>query len=40
MKKIGSCLSCGREVYTNDLNLCKRCNRDADEEFLKALDNQ
>ena len=38
MKKIGACLSCGREVYTNDLNLCKRCHKDADAEFLKTLE--
>jgi len=25
MKKVGVCVNCGRTVYTNDLDLCKRC---------------
>ena len=40
MKKIGSCLNCGREVYTNELNLCKRCHKEADLEFLRELEKQ
>ena len=38
MKKIGTCLSCGREVYTNDMNLCKRCNKETDLDVLKTLE--
>ena len=26
MKKVGVCQNCGRNIYTNDLDLCKRCN--------------
>jgi hypothetical protein len=25
MKKVGVCTNCGRNCYTNDLDLCKRC---------------
>ena len=25
MKKVGICQNCGRNVYTNDIDLCKRC---------------
>ena len=35
MKKIGVCLNCERELYTNDLDLCKRCYQDVGLEFLK-----
>ena len=34
MKKIGVCLNCEREVYTNDLDLCKKCNQDVGANFL------
>ncbi len=27
MKKIGICQNCGRSVYTNDIDLCKRCHQ-------------
>ena len=29
MKKIGVCEGCGRELYVNESDLCKRCNREA-----------
>ena len=35
MKKVGRCQNCGREVYTNDINLCKRCYQEFGLEFLK-----
>ena len=35
MKKTGICENCGREVYTNKLNLCKRCHQKVGGEFLK-----
>lgn len=25
-KKVGLCQECGRTMYTNDMDLCKRCN--------------
>jgi hypothetical protein len=37
MKKIGACLNCGREMYTNDYNLCKRCHRVVDLDSLEDL---
>lgn len=35
MKKTGLCINCGREVYTNDLDLCKRCYQEVGLEFLQ-----
>ena len=35
MKKIGVCLNCGREVYTNDINLCKRCHQEVGLDFIQ-----
>lgn len=35
MKKIGVCMECGREMYTNDINLCKRCFKEVGTEFIK-----
>ena len=34
-KKVGKCLECEREMYTNELDLCKRCFNDVGLEFLK-----
>jgi hypothetical protein len=28
MKTVNICLNCGRNIYTNDLNLCKRCHQE------------
>ena len=33
MKKISVCLNCERELYTNDLDLCKRCHQDVGVKF-------
>jgi len=38
MKKVGLCQSCGRNVYTNDIDLCKRCYNEVGTEFLKTED--
>ena len=38
MKKVGSCQNCGRNVYTNDIDLCKRCHNEVGLEFLKTED--
>lgn len=35
MKEVGVCRNCGRKVYTNDLDLCKRCYNEVGVEFLK-----
>lgn len=35
MKKVSRCVNCERKIYTNDLNLCKKCYRDVGLEFLK-----
>jgi hypothetical protein len=35
MKKISLCVNCGRNIYTNDLNLCKRCHQDVGVDFLR-----
>ena len=35
MKKISVCLNCERELYTNDLDLCKKCNQEVGLEILK-----
>ena len=37
MKKVSPCQECGREVYTNDLNLCKRCHQEFGLEIIKAM---
>ena len=37
MKKIGQCQECGREVYTNDLNLCKRCHQEVGLDVIKSM---
>jgi hypothetical protein len=36
MKKVGTCQSCGREVYTNDIDLCKKCNQAVGLEYAGA----
>ena len=28
------CLNCGRSIYTNDIDLCKRCYQEVGLEFL------
>jgi rRNA maturation endonuclease Nob1 len=28
MKKVSRCFGCGRDIYTNENNLCKRCSRE------------
>ena len=33
-KKVGLCQECGRTVYTNDIDLCKRCYNDVGLEIL------
>ncbi|MBR9691564.1 hypothetical protein GOV06_02160 [Candidatus Woesearchaeota archaeon] len=38
MKQVGLCQSCGRTVYTNDIDLCKRCHNEVGLEFLKEMD--
>ena len=38
MKKISRCENCEREVYTNYLNLCKRCHQDVGLDFLKKFE--
>lgn len=38
MKKVGGCQSCGRNMYTNDLDLCKRCFNEVGLEFLKTVE--
>lgn len=35
MKKISVCVNCERELYTNNLDLCKRCHQEVGFEFLK-----
>jgi len=35
MKKISSCLECGRKVYTNDIDLCKRCHNEVGATYLQ-----
>jgi len=35
MKNVGLCTNCGRNIYTNEINLCKRCYQDVGLEFLK-----
>ena len=35
MKKISVCLNCERELYTNDLDLCKKCNQEVGLEILQ-----
>jgi len=37
MKKISQCQECGRNVYTNDLNLCKRCHQEVGLDIIKAM---
>jgi NMD protein affecting ribosome stability and mRNA decay len=37
MKKVGTCLNCGREVYTNDIDLCKKCYNEVGVDFLKQI---
>jgi predicted amidophosphoribosyltransferase len=34
-KKVGVCINCNREVYTNDIHLCKRCFNEVGVDFLK-----
>ena len=34
MKKIGVCVNCEREVYTNDMELCKKCNQEVGLDFI------
>ena len=34
MKKVGLCQNCGRSVYTNDIDLCKRCYNEVGLKFL------
>ena len=31
-------MNCEREVYTNDLNLCKRCDKEVGLEFFQKLE--
>lgn len=38
MKKVSICINCEREVYTNDLDLCKKCYQDVGLQFLKKLE--
>jgi len=38
MKNVGICLNCGRSVYINEINLCKRCAQEVGAEFLKKAD--
>ena len=38
MKKVGACENCGRTMYTNDLELCKKCNNEVGVEFFKNAD--
>ncbi len=38
MKQVGSCRNCGRSVYVNDIDLCKRCNQEVGLEILEKLD--
>ena len=35
MKKISSCQECGRTVYTNDIDLCKRCHQEVGVSYLQ-----
>ena len=36
MKNVGICQNCGRKVYTNDIDLCKRCYQEVGIEFLNT----
>ncbi|MBW2995673.1 hypothetical protein KY332_00060 [Candidatus Woesearchaeota archaeon] len=38
MKQVGLCQNCGREVYVNDIDLCKRCHQEVGIEILNKLD--
>ncbi|MBD3354681.1 hypothetical protein GF361_01700 [Candidatus Woesearchaeota archaeon] len=38
MKQVGNCQNCGRSVYVNDIDLCKRCNQEVGLEILEKLD--
>ena len=40
MKKVGSCLNCGRNMYTNNLDLCKRCHQEVGLEFLSKIEEE
>ena len=35
MKKISRCQECGRKIYTNDIELCKRCHQEVGVEMLR-----
>ena len=39
-KKIGICQECGRNVYTNDLDLCKRCNVEVGAEVAAQVEEE
>jgi len=38
MKKIGACQNCERTVYTNDIELCKKCHSEVGFKFLATAD--
>jgi len=38
MKKVGLCDNCGRSMYTNEVNLCKRCNQEVGSEKEEVLE--
>jgi len=38
MKQVGNCRNCGRNVYVNDIDLCKRCYQEVGLEILEKLD--
>ncbi len=38
MKQIGLCQNCGRSLYVNDIDLCKRCHQEVGVEILQKLD--
>ena len=35
MKKVSRCQECGRKIYTNDIELCKRCHQEVGLQFLR-----
>ncbi len=40
MKKVGVCANCEREMYTNELDLCKKCNHEVGMEFLRQQESE
>lgn len=40
MKKVGLCQNCKRVIYTNDIDLCKRCNTVVGAEVLNQINEE